>query len=134
MMIPAKAAALTLTLTLGLAGWLLAAPPASAAPGPEAPAPRFGPAVQAVLKFDAPRLVVTHVRVLDGTGAPAAEDRNVTVEGGRITAIGGGADVAAAAGTVLVDGRGRTLLPGSTSRARTWTPPATRIRRWWCRR
>jgi imidazolonepropionase-like amidohydrolase len=75
-------------------------------------APRLGPAVRQVVRYDSPRLVVTHVRVLDGTGAAAVEDRNVTVEAGRIAAVGPGADVAAAAGTVVIDGRGRTLLPG----------------------
>jgi imidazolonepropionase-like amidohydrolase len=99
-------------LSLGLAGGFFTPLAAAAAPGPDQPPARFGPAVQAVLKFDAPRLVLTHVRVLDGTGAPAVEDRNVTVERGRITAIGPGADAAAAPGTVVVDGRGRTLLPG----------------------
>jgi len=97
------------TAALTLALLALAAP---AAPPPEAAPPALGPAVRAVLKHEAARLVVTHVRILDGTGGPALEDRNVTVEGGRIAAIGPGADVAEAPGTVLVDGRGRTLLPG----------------------
>jgi imidazolonepropionase-like amidohydrolase len=97
------------TTTLVLALLALAAPPAGA---PAAPSPTVGPAVKAVLKHEPSRLVFTHVRILDGTGAPAVADRNVTVEGGRITAIGPGADPAPLAGTILVDGRGRTLLPG----------------------
>jgi imidazolonepropionase-like amidohydrolase len=97
------------TAALTLALLTLAAPSAGAPPGA---APAIGPAVRAVLAHEGGRLVMTHVRVLDGTGGPAIEDRNVTVESGRIAAIGPGADVAAAAGTVVVDGRGRTLLPG----------------------
>jgi imidazolonepropionase-like amidohydrolase len=77
-----------------------------------APAPPLGPAVQAVVRHASPTLVFTHVRVLDGKGGPAVEDRNVTVEGSRITAIGPGKDVPATPETVVVDGRGRTLLPG----------------------
>ena len=90
-------------LLLVAAGEHLAAPPPP------------GPAVQAVLRFESPRVVVVHVRVLDGTGRPAVEDRNVVIEGGRIVAIGPGGDVAQKAGTAIVDGRGRTLLPGLVS-------------------
>ena len=97
--------ALALALSL-----LAAAPPA--APAPAASPPALGPAVKAVLRYEATRFVITHVRILDGTGRAAVEDRNVSLEGGRIAAIGPGADVAPAAATVLVDGRGRTLLPG----------------------
>lgn len=107
----------TVALILG-AMWLVAAPaparPAAATPT-GAPVRHLGPAVKAVVKYEAARLVVAHVRLLDGTGRPAVEDRNVTVEGGRITAIGPGAEVVAAPGTVVVDGRGRTLLPGLVS-------------------
>lgn len=106
-------------LSIGLLGLLPARPAAAAAPQPPAattrpaPAPpRLSAAVRAVLRFEAPRVVLAHVRVLDGTGAPAVEDRNVTVEGGRIAAIGPGADVAPTPGTEVVDGRGRTVLPG----------------------
>jgi len=82
---------------------------------PGTPAPSLSPSVRAVLRFEASRAVITHVRVLDGTGRPAIEDRNVTIENGRIAAIGPGADVPAKPGTELVDGRGSTLLPGLVS-------------------
>jgi imidazolonepropionase-like amidohydrolase len=86
----------------------LAAPPAAK----PATAPQPGPAVKAVLRHGAGRFVIARVRVLDGTGRPALEDRNVTLEGGRIAAIGPGAEVAPREGTVVIDGRGHTLLPG----------------------
>ncbi|MBI5068369.1 MAG: amidohydrolase family protein [Deltaproteobacteria bacterium] len=88
---------------------LSAGPAAAAKP---AAGPKLGPAVKAVLRHEARRFVIARVRVLDGTGRPALEDRNVTLEGGRIAAIGPGAEVAPAEGTVVIDGRGRTLLPG----------------------
>ncbi len=37
---------------------------------------------------DAPRVVLTHVRVIDGKGNPAVEDRNVVLEDGRILSLG----------------------------------------------
>ncbi|HWC07234.1 MAG TPA: hypothetical protein VG799_08320 [Gemmatimonadota bacterium] len=33
-------------------------------------------------------IALKHVRVIDGTGAPAREDQTVVIEGGRITAVG----------------------------------------------
>ena len=53
-------------------------------------------------------LVIEHVRVFDGTRVIV--DTNVVVEGGVIRAMG--ATVARPAGAELVDGKGKTLLPG----------------------
>ncbi|HSL58792.1 MAG TPA: D-aminoacylase [Acidimicrobiales bacterium] len=53
-----------------------------------------------------PELAIRDVRIVDGTGAPAAEG-DVGIAGGRIVAVG---RVGAAAADV--DGRGRTLTPG----------------------
>jgi len=39
------------------------------------------------IKEDAAVLVLNHVRVIDGTGAPPAEDQRVDIEGGKITRI-----------------------------------------------
>jgi imidazolonepropionase-like amidohydrolase len=69
-------------------------------------------AVRKFVRIGAPRVVLAHVRVIDGTGAPASDDRNVTIEGGRITAIMAGADVSAGDGTVTLDLRGYSVMPG----------------------
>jgi imidazolonepropionase-like amidohydrolase len=50
--------------------------------------------------------------VIDGTGKPAAEDQNVVIQGGKITAIQLGADVAATSGTTVIDLRGHSVIPG----------------------
>jgi imidazolonepropionase-like amidohydrolase len=68
--------------------------------------------VREFVRVDAPKVVLTHVRVIDGTGAPAVEDQNVVIERGKISAIQPGADVAAAAGTTVLDLRGYTVTPG----------------------
>jgi imidazolonepropionase-like amidohydrolase len=68
--------------------------------------------VQPYVKVNARKVVLTHVRVLDGTGAPAVDDRNVVIEGGKITAISAGADAATDANTTILDLRGHTVLPG----------------------
>ena len=71
-----------------------------------------GKSVKPFIRVDAAKVVLTHVRVIDGTGAPAVDDRNVVIEGGKISAILPGADVAAAAGTTVLDLRGYSVMPG----------------------
>ena len=57
-------------------------------------------------------VAITHVHVVDGTGAPPADDQTVIFEEGRITAIGPAASVPIPAGAEVVDASGQTLLPG----------------------
>jgi imidazolonepropionase-like amidohydrolase len=68
--------------------------------------------IKPYVKYAAKRIVLTHVRVIDGTGKPAINDRNVTIEGGKIAAIAAGADVASSDGTTVIDLEGKTVLPG----------------------
>lgn len=49
------------------------------------------------------RVVLEHVRIIDGTGAPAAEDQNIVIAAGKIAAIQKGADVPPAAGTTILE-------------------------------
>jgi imidazolonepropionase-like amidohydrolase len=74
--------------------------------------PELSKTVQQFVRVQAPKIVLTHVRIIDGTGAPAVEDQNVVIEGGKITAIEKGADVASAEGTTALDLRGYTVMPG----------------------
>src|SRR3984893_838029 len=68
--------------------------------------------VKQVVRVDAARVVLTHVRVIDGTGASAVDDRNVFIEGGKISLIEKSVDVATSAGTTVLDLRGYTVMPG----------------------
>ncbi|MFY9559568.1 MAG: amidohydrolase family protein [Terriglobales bacterium] len=74
--------------------------------------PELSKAVKAFVRVDAVKVVLTHVRVIDGTGAPAVEDQNVVIEGGKISVIQKGADAAVAVGTTVLDLRGYTVMPG----------------------
>ena len=58
------------------------------------------------------KIVLTHVRIIDGTGAAAVDDQNVVIEGGKIAAVMKGADVAADKGIAVLDLRGHTVMPG----------------------
>jgi imidazolonepropionase-like amidohydrolase len=74
--------------------------------------PELSKNVKEFVRVDAPKVILTHVRVIDGTGAAAVEDQNVIIEGGKILAIQPGAEVAAVADTTVVDLRGYTVMPG----------------------
>jgi imidazolonepropionase-like amidohydrolase len=100
-----------------------AAPPAPTAPAPAAatpatpapapPAARPDPrTVQSYIRVSTPRVVLAHIRVIDGAGHPPVEDRNVVIERGKIASIQPGADVAPSPDTTVLDLRGYTVMPG----------------------
>ncbi len=78
--------------------------PAAQAPAPSAVAP--------FVSVDAPSFALVHVRVIDGTGAPAREDQTVVVSGGKIVAIADAANGRLAPGTKVMELRGYTVIPG----------------------
>lgn len=73
----------------------------------------FATSVREFIAVDAPRVVIEGVRLVDGTGTPARENMRVVVEGERIVAVEPAeGPFAAADGTTVVEGEGRTLTPG----------------------
>ena len=74
--------------------------------------PQMSKDVQQYVKINSAQVVLEHVRIIDGSGKPAVEDQNVVIENGKITAIKPGADVTASGSQVVIDLRGRTVLPG----------------------
>jgi len=76
-------------------------------PPPAAP----GEAVKPFVKVPAGRIALAHVRVIDGTGAPALNDRTVLIDGGRIVAVQAGSD-AVPAGYAVSDLTGDSVMPG----------------------
>jgi hypothetical protein len=81
----------------------------AAAPA-SAKTPALSKPVQAFVVHDEPLIAITHVRVIDGTGAAPREDQTVLLREGRIAAIG--THVAVPAGATRIDAQGRTLIPG----------------------
>lgn len=67
--------------------------------------------VRKFVSVDQPLIALTHVRVIDGTGAPAQENRTVILRDGRIASIGDGA-AAIPAGAHVIDLTGRSVIPG----------------------
>ena len=62
------------------------------------------------ITIDAPLIALTHIRVIDGTGAPAREDQTILIEQGKIKAIG--REGATPANARVLDLTGRTAMPG----------------------
>ncbi len=81
----------------------------SLAAAPQVPAP--GPEVRKFLQFEDRLVALTHVRVIDGTGAAARDERTVILRDGRIEAVGD-ASLAVPGGAKVLDLAGRTVYPG----------------------
>lgn len=77
--------------------------------------PAVSPAVRPFVAVDAPVVALTHVRVVDGTGAPARDDQTVIVSGARIQAVGPSGSTAIPAGARVMDLAGHTVIPGLVS-------------------
>src|SRR5262249_45581664 len=74
--------------------------------------PTLSKTVQEYVRVQSPKVTLTHVRIIDGTGAPAADDQNIVIESGKIAAIQEGAGVAASPNVAVLDLRGYTVMPG----------------------
>jgi len=74
--------------------------------------PMRSPEVAQFVRVEAPVVILQHVRVIDGTGKAAVDDRNVVIEGGKISRIEAGSKVPAAEGVTVLDLTGHTVIPG----------------------
>ncbi|HXM64895.1 MAG TPA: amidohydrolase family protein [Terriglobales bacterium] len=72
----------------------------------------LSPTVQKYVRVNTPRVVLEHVRLIDGTGQPPVDDQNVVIENGKIIAVTAGGDIPAAEGTTILNLRGYTVMPG----------------------
>jgi enamidase len=70
------------------------------------------PQLRSFVKVDADVVAITHVRVIDGTGAPAREDQTVVLRGGNIAAVGPAASTPVPGGATTIDGTGKSVFPG----------------------
>jgi imidazolonepropionase-like amidohydrolase len=70
------------------------------------------PAETAFVAVREPVVALTHVRVVDGTGAAPVEDQTILINGGRIQAVGRFGSVPIPAGARTIDLAGHTVIPG----------------------
>src|SRR6266699_2911663 len=78
---------------------------------PQAP-PKLSPEVRAFVKEDAPVVALTHVRVIDGTGAVPRTDQTLVIANGKITAMGDATSTKIPEGAKVLDLKGYTVIPG----------------------
>ncbi len=93
----------------GLAGLgvVLAVSPLGAQAAPLRPALR-----DSFVAVAAPVVALTHVRVVDGTGAPPADNQTVVIGGSTILAVGAYGVTKVPAGAQVMDLTGHTVVPG----------------------
>jgi imidazolonepropionase-like amidohydrolase len=72
----------------------------------------FSPAVRSFVKFDSPVIALTHVRVIDGTGAAAKEDQTVVISKGRIASVSAAASATIPKDAQVLDLHGYSVIPG----------------------
>src|SRR5437899_11271470 len=72
----------------------------------------LSPSVRELVAVDAAVVVLQHVRVVDGTGAPARDDQTIIIAGDKIESIGDAASVAVPPGADVLEPNGYTLIRG----------------------
>jgi adenine deaminase len=76
----------------------------------QAQTPTLSPAVAKYVKVNAPAILLTHVRIIDGTGAAPLEDQSILIENGKITSIS--KETTAAPNVAVIDLHNHTIIPG----------------------
>jgi imidazolonepropionase-like amidohydrolase len=64
------------------------------------------------ISVQAPVVVLSHVRLVDGTGAPAVADQTIVIKGDRISDVGDAAKVTTPPDSKVLDLGGHTVIPG----------------------
>src|SRR5215470_1175101 len=68
--------------------------------------------VKKYVSVSTPKIVLTHVEIIDGTGGTPIVDQNLVIERGKITAISAGSDAPQSEGTTVLNLRGYSVMPG----------------------
>src|SRR3984885_3062400 len=70
------------------------------------------PQVRSFVKVDSPVVALAHVRVIDGTGAPAREDQTVILSQGKIRSVSDSASASIPKDAQVLDLHGYSVIPG----------------------
>jgi imidazolonepropionase-like amidohydrolase len=74
--------------------------------------PTISAAVRRYVSVDTAVVALRHIRVIDGTGAPARANQVIVIRDGRIAAMGAEGSVAVPAGAQEIDLTGKSVIPG----------------------
>jgi imidazolonepropionase-like amidohydrolase len=77
-----------------------------------AAAQTLSPEVKEFVKVDAPVIALEHVRVIDGTGAPAREDQTIVLANGKIQSVTPAASANIPKDAKILDLHGYSVIPG----------------------
>ncbi len=72
----------------------------------------LSPQVRTFVKTDAPAIALTHVRVIDGTGAAAREDQTIVISHGKIESVADAASAHVPKDAQVLDLHGYSVIPG----------------------
>jgi len=72
----------------------------------------LSPLVHGFVKVDAPVVALTHVRVIDGTGAAAREDQTIVISKGKIESVSDAASATVPKDAQVLDLHGYSVIPG----------------------
>lgn len=75
-------------------------------------AQKRSPQVQAFVKVDAPVVALTHVRLIDGTGAAARDDQTLVLSNGKIESVAPAASANIPKDAQVLDLHGYSVIPG----------------------
>jgi imidazolonepropionase-like amidohydrolase len=67
---------------------------------------------QQFVRVEAPVVALTHLRVIDGTGATPLEDQTIVITGGKVTSISPSASAKVEPSAQILDLKGYSVLPG----------------------
>ncbi len=67
---------------------------------------------QQFIRVEAPVVALTHIRVIDGTGAAPLEDQTIVISEGKVQSIAPAATAKVPAGAQVLDLKGYSVLPG----------------------
>ena len=76
------------------------------------PASSLSEMVREFVRVDGPVVALTHVQVVDGTGAPASGDQTVVIRDGLVEAVGPSGSLTVPEGAEVIDLTGHTVIPG----------------------
>src|SRR5438094_9467360 len=74
--------------------------------------PTLSAAVKQYIAVDTPVVALSHVRVIDGTGAAPKEDQTLIIRDGNIFALGAARSTRVPDGAQVMDLTGKSVIPG----------------------
>ena len=72
----------------------------------------LSPLTRSFVKVDAPVVALTHVRVIDGTGAPVREDQTIVISKGKIESVSDASSASVPGDAQVLDLHGYSVIPG----------------------